>query len=377
MAESFQKSDYVFDGNYANFPRTLKLLEHFFHTKQIKNKTIDPQGKISIRGMYYFMLMSTCPDKHNMHWAMRDICDQNDIDRAGIQTDEERTRYRAILEQLEISVFDNQSEDTISQFLCEVLDSIRPFFAPDLVEIQEIDYADIYAVIRFLQKIYTNWLQYSRQNSSKASLSIIDYARNWDGRSAEEFSQHLRTIQRKRSELTSEVKLAINDHMIHDLIISSLKSHPDLSGIHTLLRAKFSDKPQDVTISYIESQVNMILTDVKPETSKASQDEPIASLTTAYFAQKKNRSIRGNFISTQSRSPIKNIKKSSRFSAFQHQFGRKCQRKHVINLFKNKESVWVNHTSDVAIAVGVVDPINFSDPPTRQLIPITKRICPK
>ena len=308
MAESFQKSDYVFDGNYANFPRTLKLLEHFFHTKQIKNKTIDPQGKISIRGMYYFMLMSTCPDKHNMHWAMRDICDQNDIDRAGIQTDEERTRYRAILEQLEIFVFDNQSEDTISQFLCEVLDSIRQFFAPDLVEIQEIDYADIYAVIRFLQKIYTNWLQYSRQNSSKASLSIIDYARNWDGRSAEEFSQHLRTIQRKRSELTSEVKLAINDHMIHDLIISSLKSHPDLSGIHTLLRAKFSDKPQDVTISYIESQVNMILTDVKPETSKASQDEPIASLTTAYFAQKKNRSIRGNFISTQSRSPIKKHK---------------------------------------------------------------------
>ena len=308
MAESFQKSDYVFDGNYANFPRTLKLLEHFFHTKQIKNKTIDPQGKISIRGIYYFMLMSTCPDKHNIHWAMRDICDQNDIDRAGIQTDEERTRYRAILEQLEIFVFDNQSEDTISQFLCEVLDSIRQFFAPDLVEIQEIDYADIYAVIRFLQKIYTNWLQYSRQNSSKASLSIIDYARNWDGRSAEEFSQHLRTIQRKRSELTSEVKLAINDHMIHDLIISSLKSHPDLSGIHTLLRAKFSDKPQDVTISYIESQVNMILTDVKPETSKASQDEPIASLTTAYFAQKKNRSIRGNFISTQSRSPIKKHK---------------------------------------------------------------------
>ena len=206
MAESFQKSDYVFDGNYANFPRTLKLLEHFFHTKQIKNKTIDPQGKISIRGMYYFMLMSTCPDKHNVHWALRDICDQNDIDRAGIQTDEERTRYRALLEPFEISVFDNQSEDTISQFLCEVLDLIWQFFAPDLVEIQEIDYADIYAVIRFLQKIYTNWLQYSRQNSSKASLSIIDYARNWDGRSAEEFSQHLRTIQRKRSELISEVK---------------------------------------------------------------------------------------------------------------------------------------------------------------------------
>jgi hypothetical protein len=52
----------------------------------------------------------------------------------------------------------------------------------------------------------------------------------------------------------------------------------------------------------------MILTYVKPETSKPSQDEPIASLTTAYFMQKKNRSIRSNFISTQSLSPIKKNK---------------------------------------------------------------------
>ena len=118
MAESFQKSDYVFDGNYANFLRTLKLLEQVFHNKQIKNKTIDPQGKISLRCMYYFMLMSTCPDKHNMNWAMRDICNQNDIDRAGIQTDQD------ILEQFESTVSDNQSEETISQFLFEILNLI-------------------------------------------------------------------------------------------------------------------------------------------------------------------------------------------------------------------------------------------------------------
>jgi hypothetical protein len=177
-----------------------------------------------------------------------------------------------------------------------------------------------------------------------------------------------------RSELTSEVKLAINDYMLHDLIISSLKSHSDLSGIHALLRAKLSENPQDVTISFIENQVSMILTDVKPETSKASQDEPIVSLTTAYFTQKKNRSIRGNIISTQADRQSKRIKKNSRSSAFQHQFGRKCRRKHVINLFKNKERVWVYHMSDVAIAVGVVDLINLSSFPTRQLIPITKRM---
>jgi hypothetical protein len=125
MAESFQKPDYVFDGNYANFQRTLKLLEHFFHTKQIKNKMIDPQGKVSLRGIYYFMLMSTCPNKHDINWAMRDICDQNDIDRAGIQTVQERTRYRDILEKFEATVFNNQSEEITSQFLCEVLDLIH------------------------------------------------------------------------------------------------------------------------------------------------------------------------------------------------------------------------------------------------------------
>jgi hypothetical protein len=159
MAELFQKPDYVFDGNYANFPRTLKLLEHCFHTKQIKNKMIDPQGKVSLRCIYYFMLMSTCPDKHDINWAMRDICDQNDIDRAGIQTVQERTSYRDILEKFESTVFDNQSEETTLQFLCEVLDLIRPYFAPYLVGIQEIEYAYIYALNQFLQKLYTNWLQ--------------------------------------------------------------------------------------------------------------------------------------------------------------------------------------------------------------------------
>ncbi len=69
------------------------------------------------------------------------------------------------------------------------------------------------------------------------SLSVMDYVLNWEGRSAEEFSRHLHTIQRMLSGLTLEVKLAINYHMVHDLIRSSLESHSDLSGIHTLLSA--------------------------------------------------------------------------------------------------------------------------------------------
>ncbi len=109
------------------------------------------------------MLIPTCPNKHDINWAMRDICNQNDFDRAGIQTVQERTSYRDILKTFEPTVSDNQSEQTTSQFLCEDLDLIRPYFAPDLFEKREIEFADIYAVIRFLQKIYTNWLQYSRQ----------------------------------------------------------------------------------------------------------------------------------------------------------------------------------------------------------------------
>ena len=172
---------------------------------------------------------------------------------------------------------------------------------------QEIDYTDIYCSIRFLQKIYTNWLQYSRQKSSESSLKLIDYAREWKGGSADEFSRHLRTIQKLKNELPPAAKGTINDHMLHDLVITSLKSHSDLSAIHTLLRVKFVEKPQEITFSHIESQVNMILTDVKPETSKSlREDEPIASLTTAYFTQQKNKwPSRGNLTGTQSRSPIK------------------------------------------------------------------------
>jgi hypothetical protein len=82
MTESNQKPDYVFDGQYENFPRTLNLLKQRFHTKQIKNKKIDSDGKVPISGIFYFMLMSTCPEKDAMNWTMKQICEQNDLDRA-------------------------------------------------------------------------------------------------------------------------------------------------------------------------------------------------------------------------------------------------------------------------------------------------------
>ena len=190
-------------------------MEQFFHTKQIKNKTIDPNGKVPLRGIFYFMLMSTCPDDGDVNWSMSAICDQNDIDRADVQTDEERARYREILDKFESTVLDGQTEETISQFLYEVLDMIKPFFHPDLVELQEIKYTDTYGPIRFLQKIYTNWIQYSRQESSESSLTLIDYVREWKGGNAEEFSKHLRTIQKMKNELPPSDKGIINDQMLH------------------------------------------------------------------------------------------------------------------------------------------------------------------
>ncbi len=53
--------------------------------------------------------------------------------------------------------------------------------------------------------------------------------------------------------------------MLHDRVITSLKSHSDLSAIYTLLRVKFVEKPQEITFLQIESRVNMLLTDVKQE----------------------------------------------------------------------------------------------------------------
>jgi hypothetical protein len=68
-----------------------------------------------------------------------------------------------------------------------------------------------------------------------------------------------------KNKLPPAAKGTINDHMLHDRVITSLKSHSDLSAIYTLLRVKFVEKPQEITFLQIESRVNMLLTDVKQE----------------------------------------------------------------------------------------------------------------
>jgi hypothetical protein len=54
--------------------------------------------------------------------------------------------------------------------------------------VQQIEYTDTYALIRFLEKVYTNYLEFSRQDSAEWALKVIDFARTWHGESAVDFS---------------------------------------------------------------------------------------------------------------------------------------------------------------------------------------------
>ncbi len=131
---------------------------------------------------------------------------------------------------------------------------------------QQIGYSDIYAVIRVLKK-----RTIGRSFHAKMCLEIIDFAPNRGGSSAADVSKHLRTVQKMKNELPPAAKLAITDHMIHYLVITSLKPHSDLAGLHTLLLGKFSDNPQEITLSYIENQVKLSLpVDVNLMTSRKS-----------------------------------------------------------------------------------------------------------
>ncbi len=116
-------------------------------------------------------------------------------------------------------------------------------------------------------------------------------------------------FKKLRNELPPEVRSTVGDRFILDIAISSLQPHKQLAGTHTLLCAKFADTPQEVTFSYVENRVNLILVgndDKTSASSKVAHEELIASLTTAYLTQDQNkRPTRGKFTSFQTRSPIK------------------------------------------------------------------------
>ena len=108
------------------------------------------------------MLMSLFPDKRcdwEQGWTMKQICDQNDIDRPHPN----KPHYRKILTDIEAQVFDNQDKKNVQQHLSTVFkDVIGPQKLPEMMK---IDRTEPDFIFRFLQSIYTNYLDHVKKNN--------------------------------------------------------------------------------------------------------------------------------------------------------------------------------------------------------------------
>jgi len=306
------KPDFVWDGKYENFPKLLKALEAFCFTRGLEFKKILPKGNISLRGVYVFMLMSNCPEKDvdfETGWSMQDIIDQNKQDRPNPRND----YYETILDAFETLVFDNQNQSDVEEFFGEVLGLLMPFFSPNVPELLNIDRTDPFCTIRFLQRIYTKYLEYASMNSAEFTTSILDRARSWTGGNADEFTQLTLELQKLLSELPDSLRATVNEKLLVDMVIASLKKDSNLNAMHAILRSEFI-RGQCVTLAKVESAVTSILKDVTVATPSAIREEPVAA--TAFFSQQKKRPLPGRGKSTgnqsrswnQSRSPIKKQK---------------------------------------------------------------------
>ncbi len=84
----------------------------------------------------------------------------------------------------------------MQQFLSTVFeDVIVPLFDPKLPEMMKNDSTDPYFVFRFLQSIYTNYLDHFKKNNGNLAIKILGKSRAWKGFSAAEYKQHLNDIQ--------------------------------------------------------------------------------------------------------------------------------------------------------------------------------------
>jgi hypothetical protein len=59
----------------------------------------------------------------------------------------------------------------------------------------KIDHTDPYFVFRFLQSVYTNYLDHVKKNNGNLVTKILDKSRAWKGGSAAEYKQHLNDTQ--------------------------------------------------------------------------------------------------------------------------------------------------------------------------------------
>jgi hypothetical protein len=164
---------------------------------------------------------------------MAQVCDQNDDD----SPDPKNDHYCEVHDDLETEVFDNNEKKDVVQFFSTVFkDAIEPLFDPKLPEMLTIDCTDPFFVIRFLQSIYTNYLDYVNKNSGNLITEILDKCRPWNGGDAVDYKQHLGDIQVMVAKLSSERRSICDQKLIINLVISNLMSDSDLKAVHTVLR---------------------------------------------------------------------------------------------------------------------------------------------
>ena len=232
-----------FDGDYDKFLDTWNHLEYLISGTNIKFKKIQQNGEINCRGIFLLALVSNCPAKdvdYANGWNVKQICDQNDIDRP----DPNNAYYREALEEFEDEVFNNQEKKDVVQFLSTVFAQvIAPFFNPQLPEMLKIDRTDPFFVIRFLQSVYTNYLNHVKLNNSGIVTGILDKSRSWKSGSAAEFKQHLCDIQAMMARLPPSLRSTCDQNLIINMVISNLKDDPNLDALHTVIRSKYNDSP--------------------------------------------------------------------------------------------------------------------------------------
>ena len=137
-----------------------------------------------------------------------------------------------------------------------------PIFSPNVPNLLNIDSTDPFCTIRLLQRIYTKFLDYVSTNSADFTTSILDRASSWTGGGADDFTQLVIQLQKSLSELPDSLHAAVNEKLIVDLLIASLKKDPNLDAMHSILRSDFI-KGHCVTLDKVESAVISILKDVR------------------------------------------------------------------------------------------------------------------
>ncbi len=156
---------------------------------------------------------------------MTQTCDQIGVDRPHPNN----AHYREILADFEAEVFDNQDKKNVQQLLSTVLkDVIAPLFDPKLLEMMKIDRTDPYFVFRFLQSIYTNYLDHVKKNNGNLVSKILDKSRAWKGGSAAEQKQHMNDIQSLMSKIPQQLRSTCDENLVINLIISNLIEDPKL-----------------------------------------------------------------------------------------------------------------------------------------------------